>query len=169
MYQLRRNITLVAALLFTHRRRGVSELTGTLMTIAVTLVAGTTVFGYVRSQANLSELALSQNVGGTLNLLQERFVIPLVSYTSNSVTIYIYNNGQATGKFTQIEVYGPTRSAMDIVYDTNYATVSTPASCRGQTPAGTLETPPLGVNPTSFSLKVNYVASITIKLPTCGG
>ena len=139
------------------------------MTIAVTLVAGTTVFSYVRSQANLSELALSQNVGGTLNLLQERFVVPLVSYTSNSVTIYIYNNGQATGKFAQIEVYGPTRSAMDIVYDTNYATVSTPASCRGQTPAGTLETPPLGVNPTSFSLKVNYVASITIKLPTCGG
>ena len=59
------------------------------MTIAVTLVAGTTVFGYVRSQANLSELALSQNVGGTLNFLQERFVVPLVSYTSNTVTIYI--------------------------------------------------------------------------------
>ena len=139
------------------------------MTIAVTLVAGTTVFSYVRSQANLSELAYGQNVGGTLNFLQERFVIPQVSYTSNSVTIYIYNNGQATGKFTQIEVYGPTRSAMDIVYDTNYATVSTPASCRGQTPAGTLETPPLGVFPSSFSVKINYDGSITLRLPTCNG
>ena len=139
------------------------------MTIAVTLVAGTTVFGYVRSQANLSELALSQNVGGTLNLLQERFVVPLVSFSSNSVTIYIYNNGQTADQFTQLEVYGPTRSAMDIVYDTNYATVNTPAACRGQTPAGTLETPPLGASTTSFSVKVNYVASITIKLPTCGG
>src|SRR5881628_1415463 len=139
------------------------------MTIAVTLVAGTTVFSYVRSQANLSELALSQNVGGTLNFLQERFVVPLVSYTSNTVTIYIYNNGQTTDQFTQIEVYGPTRSAMDIVYDTNYATVSTPASCRGQTPAGTLETPPLGVLPTSFSVRVNYDGSLTMTLPTCAG
>ena len=139
------------------------------MTMAITLAAGATVFGYVRSQANISELALSQNVGGTLNFLQERFVIPLVSYTSNSITIYIYNNGQATDQFTQLEVYGPTRLAMDIVYDANYATVNNPPSCRGQTPAGTLETPPLGASTTSFSVKVNYVASITIKLPTCGG
>src|SRR5207245_3805948 len=123
------------------------------MTIAVTLVAGTTVFGYVRSQANLSELALSQNVGGTLNFLQERFVVPLVSYTSNSITIYIYNNGQTTDQFTQIEVYGPTRSAMDIVYDANYATVNNPPLCRGQTAAASLDPPRLGVLPTSFPVR----------------
>src|SRR2546427_10177239 len=90
------------------RRRGVSELTGTLMTMAITLAAGATVFGYVRSQAKLSELALSQNVGGTLNFLQQRFVIPLVRYTSNSITIYIYNNCKATNQFTQLEAYRPT-------------------------------------------------------------
>jgi len=39
-------------------------------------------------------------VGGTLNFLQERFVIPLVSYTSNTVTVYIYNNGQIVDQFT---------------------------------------------------------------------
>ncbi len=139
------------------------------MTIAITLVAGTAVFGYVRTQANVSELAYGQNVGGTLNFLQERFVIPLVSYTSNSVTIYIYNNGQTVDQFTQVEVYGPTRSAMDIVYDANYATVNNPVSCRGQTPGGNLETPPLGVFQSSFSIKINYVASITIRLPTCAG
>ena len=70
-----------------NRRRGVSELSGTLMMMAITLVAGTAVFGYVRTQANISELAYGQNVGGTLNFLQERFVIPLVSYTSNTVTV----------------------------------------------------------------------------------
>src|SRR5207245_5090914 len=85
------------------------------------------------------------------------------------VTDYSYNHGKTADQFTQLEVYGPTRSAMDIVYDTNYATVNTPAACRGQTPAGTLETPPLGASTTSFSVKVNYVASITIKLPTGGG
>ena len=144
-------------------------MTGTLMTMAITLAAGATVFGYVRSQANISELALSQNVGGTLNFLQERFVIPLVSYTSNSITIYIYNNGQATDQFTQLEVYGPTRLAMDIVYDANYATVNNPPLCRGQTAAASLETPRLGVLPTSFSVKVNYDGSITLTLPTCSG
>jgi flagellin-like protein len=160
---------IVVALLFTHRRRGVSELTGTLMTIGITLVAGTAVFGYVRTQANVSELAYGQNVGGTLNYLQERFVIPLVSYTSNSVTIYLYNNGQIADQFTQLEVYGPSRSAMDVVYDANYATVSNPVNCREQSPGGNLETPDLGAFPNSFSVKVNYVASITIKLPNCPG
>ena len=139
------------------------------MMIAITLVAGTAVFGYVRTQANVSELAYGQNVGGTLNFLQERFVIPLVSYTPNSITIYIYNNGQTIDQFTQIEVYGPTRSAMDVVYDANYATVNNPPLCRGQTAAASLETPRLGVLPTSFSVKISYVASITIKLPTCPG
>src|SRR5712692_10519382 len=139
-----------------NRRRGVSELSGTLMMIAITLVAGTAVFGYVRTQANVSELAYGQNVGGTLNFLQERFVIPLVSYSSDSVTIYLYNNGQTVDQFTQLEVYGPSRSAMDVVYDANYATVNNPASCKGQSPGGNLETPALGVFPTSFSVKVNY-------------
>jgi len=139
------------------------------MTMAITLVAGTAVFGYVRNQANVSELAYGQNVGGTLNFLQEKFVIPLVSYSSNSVTIYVYNNGGATDQFTQLEVYGPTRSAMDIVYDANYATVNNPASCRGQTAAAGLETPLLGVLPTAFSVKVNYDGSITMRLPTCSG
>src|SRR2546422_1157668 len=151
------------------RRRGVSELSGTLMTMAITLVAGTAVFGYVRTQANVSELAYGQNVGSTLNFLQERFVIPLVSYSSNSVTIYVYNNGQTVNQFTQVEVYGPTRSAMDVVYDANYATVNNPTACRGQTPGGTLETPGLGVSTSSFTVKVNYVSSIVIKLPTCPG
>src|SRR2546428_8125894 len=102
------------------RRRGVSELTGTLMTMAITLIAGSAVFGYVRNQANVSELAYGQNVGGTLNYLQERFVIPLVSFSPNSVTIYLYNNGQIPDQFTQLEIYGPSRSAMDVVYDANY-------------------------------------------------
>src|SRR5438445_13623447 len=96
------------------------------MTMAITLAAGATVFGYVRSQANLSELALSQNVGGTLNFPQERFVIPLVSYTSNSITIYIYNDANATDQSTPLEVSGPTRSAMGIVSAANYDAQNNP-------------------------------------------
>ena len=139
------------------------------MTMAITLVAGTAVFGYVRTQANVSELAYGQNVGSTLNFLQERFVIPLVSYSSNTITIYLYNNGQTIDQFTQVEVYGPTRSAMDVVYDANYATVNNPFACRGQSPGGSLETPTLGVSGGSLSVNVNLVKSITIKLPTCAG
>ena len=139
------------------------------MTMAITLVAGTAVFGYVRNQANVSELAYGQNVGGTLNFLQEKFVIPLVSYSSNSVTIYVYNNGQTADQFTQVEVYGPTRSALDVVFDTNYVTINGPSSCKATLPAGSYETPTLGTNTGSFSVKLNYVGSITLKLPTCTG
>ena len=47
--------------------------------------------------------------------------------------------------------------------------MNNPASCRGQTPGGNLETPPLGVFPSRFSVKINYDGSITLRLHTCNG
>jgi hypothetical protein len=136
----------------------------------MTLIAGFGLWGYVRLQANNSELSYAQSVGGTVSYLQERFVVPLVSYTSNSVTIYVYTNGQVPSQFAQIEVFGPTRSAMDVVYDANHVTVSNPPSCRALTPASSSnESPLLGTTTGTFSTKVNYVASVVLTLPTCSG
>jgi hypothetical protein len=102
--------------------------------------------------------------------LKEKFVIAQVGYTSNSITIYVYTYGQVQSQFAQVEIYGPTRSTMDIVYDSSYVTVNNPASCRGQTGASTSnETPMLGVSAGSFSVKVNYVSSIALTLPSCSG
>ncbi len=152
------------------KRKGISELMGTMLLIAMTLTAGFAMFGYVHTQATTSELSYAQSVGGTLSFLQERFVIAVVSYTSNSVTIYAYTNGQITSQFAQVEVYGPTRSTMDLVYDSNFVTINNPPSCKGQTPASPLnETPMLGTSPSSFSVKVNSVSSIVLTLPSCPG
>jgi len=57
------------------RRKGVTELITAMLLIAMTLVAGFAVFGYVRLQANVSELSYAQSVGGTMSYLQERFVV----------------------------------------------------------------------------------------------
>ncbi len=152
------------------RRKGVSDLVGTMLLLAMTLVAGFALFGFVRAQASISELSYAQSVGGTMSYLQERFVIPLVSYTSSSVTVYIYTNGQTPTQFAQVEVYGPSRSAMDVVYDANNVTVSSPASCRGQTTASSSnESPMLGTSGSSLTVKVSYVATIVLTLPSCPG
>ena len=152
------------------KRRGFSEIIGTMLLIAMTLVAGIAIFGYVRLQANASQLSYAQSVGGTMAFLKERFVIALVSYTSNSVTIYVYTNGQLPSQFAQVEVFGPTKSAMDLVYDANYVTTNTPASCKGQiTASSSNESPMLGTSTGSFSVKVNYVTSIVLTLPSCSG
>jgi len=136
----------------------------------MTLVAGFAIFGWVRSDANTSELSYAQSVGGTVSLMQERFVPALLTYTSSTITVYIYTSGQVPSQFAQIEVYGPTRLAMDVVYDANYVTVSNPASCRGQTPASSAnESPKLGIGASSFSVKVSNVGSIVLTLPSCAG
>lgn len=136
----------------------------------MTLVAGFAIYGFVNTQAAVSELSYAQSVGGTMSFLQERFVATLVTYTSTSVTVYIYTNGQIPSQFAQIEVYGPTRDGMDVVFTANYVTVSNPPTCRDQTPASTSnESPMLGTSASDLSVKVNYVGSIVLTLPSCLG
>ena len=141
-----------------------------MLLLAMTIIAGFALFGFVQNQAGLSELSYAQSVGGTMSYLQERFVTSLVTYTATTVTIYIYTNGQIPSQFTQVNVYGPTRAAMNIVYDANHVTVSSPSSCAGQTAAtSSNESPMLGTSSSSFSVKVNVVSSIVLTLPTCSG
>jgi len=141
-----------------------------MLLIAMTLVAGFAVFGYVRLQANVSELSYAQSVGGTMSYLQERFVVAQVTYTASAVTVYIYTNGQIATQFAQIEVYGPTRATLDVTYDANYVTVANPAACRGQTTASiSNENPLLGTGTGKLSVKVNYVTSVVLTLPACAG
>lgn len=152
------------------KRKGVSDLIATMLLLAMTLVAGFALFGFVRAQANVSELSYAQSVGGTMSYLQERFVIPLVTYTTNTITVYVYTDGQIPTSLAQVEVFGPSRSAMDVVYDQSEVTVSNPPSCQGKTTATVSnESPMLGTGVSSLSVKVNYVASIVLTLPSCPG
>ena len=76
--------------------------------VAVTLIAGVAVFGWVNGQAAVSEKALGQNDAKQANYYQESFVIVSVQFSNtnpsscqtsgggtwcNQVSVAIYNNG----------------------------------------------------------------------------
>jgi hypothetical protein len=146
----------------------VSELVATMLLLAMTIIAGFALFGFVRDQAGISELSYAQSVGGTNSYLAERFVVTLLSFTSTSVSVYLYTNGQIPTQVAQIEVYGPTRGALDVVYDAAHVTTTNPPSCAGQIAAtSSYETPMLGAGTGTFDEQVNYAAAVTLTLPTC--
>lgn len=136
----------------------------------MTLIAGVAIFAYVRVEAGISELSYAQSVGQTDNYLAERFEVTLVSFTSGSLTIYVYTNGQIPSQFTQVEVYGPTRASMDVIYTPSQVTVVNPSSCATQVKASSSnESPMLGTGTGTFSVSVNNIASVALTLPTCTG
>ena len=76
------------------RRRGISELLSTLVAIAITLVAGAAVFGYVNGQSSASSAAVGNNVAGNINLLNEREVIVYARVAnSTGADFWVYNSG----------------------------------------------------------------------------
>ena len=104
------------------RRRGLSDLVAAVLTVAMTLIAGAALFGYVNGQAANSENRIGAANAANVNFLNERFVVVDVNFSQNnpstSVSIWIYNNGAVTLNVTQIELYNATRSMM-ILYQHN--------------------------------------------------
>lgn len=151
------------------RRAGVSELVGSLLAIAITIIAGAAVFGFVNGQAGVSESQYGQAVGGTVNYLQERFVVIDLNFTTSKVTIWLYNNGQVNLSPVQIFVYNATRS-MYLLYNATKIVSYEPGSCT--TTASTSYENPLIWNPktkTGLSLAIQGIQPITLTLPSCSG
>ncbi|MDA4123913.1 MAG: hypothetical protein OK438_00490 [Thaumarchaeota archaeon] len=142
-----------------HRRPGVSEVLAAVITIAITLVAGYALFGYVNGQAAVSEDQLGVANAHNVNFLNEQFVVAQVAYASSgsSISVYIYDSGQATFQPASIEVYNTqSRSSMDLLYDgTRVADLNNPGC---HEPTSGLAT--FSVNPLSTSM-------ITLSLPGC--
>jgi flagellin-like protein len=98
------------------RRRGLSELMGTLIMVTITLIAGAAVFGWINGQANSSETAYGVSVANNINFLHERFVVVTQSFSASPpqnpsiacstvgganphyyctlLTFWVYNSGQ---------------------------------------------------------------------------
>jgi flagellin-like protein len=90
------------------RRPGLSELTGTLLMVGITLIAGAAVIGWVNGQASSSENAYGNSVANNVDFLQERFA--MVTQTFNGAgtggvctgspdqctgaSFWIYNSGK---------------------------------------------------------------------------
>lgn len=88
------------------KRPAVSEIIGSVLAIAITLIAGAAAWGYVRTQAATSESALQNNVVGTNNFLNERFsLIDMYFTTSTSTSFWVYNTGSVTLQAFSVRLY----------------------------------------------------------------
>ncbi len=76
------------------KRVAISEVFGSLIMIAVTLIAGVAVFGFINGQAGSSAQAVGNSAAGNINFLNEREVVLTAAYVSSAqATVWVYNNG----------------------------------------------------------------------------
>jgi len=78
----------------------ISEVFGSLIMIAVTLIAGIAAFGFINGQAGNSARAVGNNAATNVNFLNEREVVVYAtvvgSTPSASANVWVYNSGVIT-------------------------------------------------------------------------
>lgn len=97
------------------KRKGLSEVIGTVLVAAMTIVAGAAIFGYVNGQAGTASQAYGQAVGNSINYLNEKFTVVEMSIANvtcgtsscGSFTLWIYNTGVITLSVFQVRLYSP--------------------------------------------------------------
>ena len=84
------------------RRAGISEILGSLIMVAITLVAGAAVFGFVNGQSGNSANAVGKSAASNINFLNEREVVVYACLATSSgvcqvggsyANVYVYNSG----------------------------------------------------------------------------
>lgn len=91
--------------------------------IAITVVGGAAVFGYVNTQAGVSELNYAQSVGTNNNFLAENFkIIDLYFATSSQLGFWVYNTGNTNFQGFSVRLYD-SAGLVNILY--NYTGSST--------------------------------------------
>lgn len=155
---------------FHERRAGLSETVGALLSLAITIVAGAVVFGFVNGEAGVASTRYAQSVGNAISPIQEKFVIVDMNFgSSNSLTIWIYNNGQIALQLLQVRLYD-SAGRINLLYnytisgstktDYVYDLLSTSAT-KCKTVASSYESPAI-----STLLDQQYVtATLTLTIP----
>jgi len=153
---------------------------GALLTVAITLIVGGAVFSYVNGEATVNENRYGQAVAGSVDSLNERFVVADMAFacspTCNSVSFYIYNNGQIGLQLKQILLYDSTQKVMDFNCGQNSASCTSSGSCGGSatisTPVGSAMTPiPIEGNPVQFTITLtgcSFIGGTTYYLNILG-
>lgn len=109
--------------LLERKRAGVSEILGTLIMVAITLIAAALVIGWVNGQATVSEGQYGQAVANNVNYLNEHFVILNIQFSAsvgsgpgctsntgvspnycNEMIVSIYNNGAENDLLNSITI-----------------------------------------------------------------
>jgi hypothetical protein len=145
-----------------------------MLAIAMTLVAGAAAWGFVNSQAGVSEGALNSQAVATNDMLSEHFgVVDMYFGTTTSTTFMVYNTGSLTFQVASVRIYdsaglinvlysstGSGASKTDYVYDLR-STLST--QCK--TAASTYESTPQGTTLTKTNVKVTTEELYTLTIP----
>jgi len=152
------------------RRHGVSEVEGAVLTIAITLIAGAALFGYVNDEAAVNEQKYGQAVGGTVNFLNERFAVVNMAFpSSNAVDIWLYNDGQLNLQVAQITLHDGSESQMNLAYPGYSSSTSTETANGGFCNSINVPGSSLTTNPTLSSVSAGAGTTpieITLQLPS---
>ncbi len=154
------------------KRAGISEQLGAVLLIAITVTSGAAVFGYVNSQARVSEARYASSVGSTDNFLAENFkVIDLYFATSSQLGIWVYNTGSTTFQPLSVRVYDSagllnvlfnytgTSTKVDRVYDLKASSTYFFSTCRAT--GSTYESPTIS----TVSTKVQNAQLLLLTIP----
>jgi flagellin-like protein len=100
------------------KRVALSELIGTLIMVAITLIAGAAVFGFVNGQAGTAENSYAANAANNVNYLREHFVLVNVQFPDSlsqcagtspnrlcyQIAVSVYNNGNLALTLGEISI-----------------------------------------------------------------
>lgn len=142
------------------------------LTIAITLIAGAALFGYINGQAAASENKLGQAAGGNADFLSEKFVVVQMSFSSTCVSpspncaiLWVYNNGQVDLKMKWIHLYNGSRTGdnvpLDFTYDSSSSLGGTCSKGTGAMSPGFSLDVPQKSNPTSVNLFISSTCTFT--------
>ena len=159
------------------RRKGVSELMGTLIMIAITLVAGAAAFGWVNGQAATSESAYGASAAQGANYLREHFAVVTSTFTGPGgiacngspptctvANFWVFNNGQLAFSLSTLSIQSapsaPSANKLNIVFTpsgfTAYNSGGAQLSCSPSTPGFGIVNPiPIGtLSQTPYSVTI---------------
>jgi hypothetical protein len=150
---------------------------GTLLSVAITLVAGAAVWGFVNQQAGASATSYANNVAATDNFLNEQFKIVDMSFPavgtcpgSNSaycLSFWIYNTGNVVFQPASVRLYDSAK-AINIIFYSKCPTGST-ANCVVDllsSPVCTIAASTYeSTTMSSFSLKQTNLQYLTLTIP----
>lgn len=103
------------------RAVGISDMPASIITLAITVLVGASVFSFVNAQSASSSQSYGQSVGTYIESIREKFVIvnAALNYpTSNKVTIWFYNYGDIDTKIVQV-YFGTSQSNLVYVSSTS--------------------------------------------------
>jgi flagellin-like protein len=148
------------------RRHAISELVATVLTIAITLIAGAAVFSFVNSQAGASEQQYGAAVGGTIDSIRERFVVVDMAFSqttscsgaSCSVTIWIFNSGSVNLQLATVTLNGP--GAQNMVFSNDVNAVPNCATAQSLVPSPAVS---------AINVAPGIETQLTLNLGACSG